>query len=152
MIAVTQLGIWKKRLWILASDTSASVSGWIKVVFLSKQAHRKQRNTSLCPSPVQLSVLVVWNSWSILGPNWWKFCATRLVTVSILKSLLERVPPLGTKHQPGSSILYLSSLYFPSEEISNSCFRSCFSFHEMMEALVSLGIRSIRMQRNVLVS
>lgn len=59
----------KKRVQILASDTSDSLSGWIKVAFLSKQAHRKQSNTSLCPSLFQLSVLGLWNSWEHFGPN-----------------------------------------------------------------------------------
>lgn len=108
------------------------------------------RNTSLsqsCPAQHAEALKLLEAFWD---PTSWKFCTTRLVnpTVSISKSLLESVPPFGRKYQPGSSTLYLSSLYFPSD----SWYRSYFFFHEMMEALISLGIRSIRMQRNVLVS
>lgn len=142
-MAVTQPCIWQKRLRILTSDIPDGLSGWMKVGFsITAGTEEKEEHLSLPEScPVVLAV-----AWKCLGAFWdatssGRFCSRRLVkpTVSISRSLLEKVPSFGRKYQPRSSIFILSSLYFPSEEIFNSWYKQLFFFfHEMSNVRYSL--------------
>lgn len=102
---------------------SARFVDWMEVALSTAAGTEEKENISVCFTLVHLCSVQLWSTWEYSGMYLLVgcFCSRSLVksTVSIPRSLLERITSFGREYQQGSSILYLSSTYFSGMEIFN---------------------------------